>query len=168
MVSFRGRKDVHLVLSGVRAVPLLLLAALACSSPVGPRSGVTLLVTNGTCIAGSCTPLEILGFPSYGPLTPGGPWSVDLGLLTAPSVCLTFPSSATFRVIAVSSDGTKADTTVYRWTPADALSLGTKPAGGSFLSAVANTSPFVPATAAGWGATLPNGSEAFPRQTCSS
>lgn len=149
-----------------KALPLLLLAALACSSSVEPRAAVTLLVTNGTCDAVSCSPLEILGFPRNGPITPGGPWSVDLGLLTARTACLTFPTSATLRVIGVSNDGTKADTTIYTWTTADALSLGTKPPGASFPSAVANTSAFVPAGAPGWSVTLPSGSRVSPTRGC--
>ena len=140
--------------------------ALACSSTIAPRSSVTVLVTNGTCQAGSCTSLQILGFPSNGPNTPGGPWAIDLGFLTTASNCFTFPPSATFRVIGVSNDGSKADTTTYTWTTADALSLGTKPIGGPISSAVSSTSAFVPATSAGWSAALPGGSRVSPTQAC--
>lgn len=170
MLSCRRRNNAQFVSSGRRAarLPLLVVAALSCSSTVAPRSRVTLLVTNGTCALGSCTPLEILAFPSKQPLTPGGPWTLELGLLTAPSACLIFPPSATFRVIGVSNDGTKADTTVVTWTTADALSLGTKPPGGPIFSAVPNTSPLVPASAAGWSVTLPTGSQALPAPACAS
>jgi hypothetical protein len=148
-------------------VPLLLLATLACSSSLEPRSGVTLLVTNGTCQAGQCTPLAILGFPSNQPITPGGLWSIDLGLLTVPAACLTFPRSAIFRVIGVSNDGTKADTTTYTWTTALPLSLGALEPPASRLWASPSTAAFVPASAPSWIVNLPAGSHVSPRQACS-
>ena len=147
----------YVILSGV---------AFACSSTVAPRSGVTVFVTNGTCQAGSCASLQILGFPGKGPSTPGGPRAIDLGFLTTASNCFTFPPSATFRVIGVSNDGSRADTTTYTWTTADGLSLGTKPIGGPVGSAVASTSAFVPARAPGWSVALPGGSSVSPTQAC--
>ena len=145
---------------------ILVGVALACSSTVAPRSGVTVLVTNGACQGGSCTPVQVLGFPSNGPTTPGGPWAVDLGLLTTSSNCFTFPTSATFRVIGVSNNGAKADTTTYTWTTADALSLGTKPIGGTVISAVSSTNTFVPARSPGWSVALPGGSRVTPTPAC--
>ena len=133
------------VRNALRVLPLI---ALACSS-LAPRAGVTLLVTNGTCSAGSCSPLEILGFPDNQPRTPGGLWSVDLGPLTGPAACVTFPLSAKFLVIG------GADTTTYLWTTALPLSLGAQPPSASRILASPSTSSFVPATAAGWSATLP-------------
>lgn len=170
MGSRRGWRDVRCVVSGPGAIPLSLLGALACSSSSSstePRSGVTLLVTSGTCQAGSCTPLQILGFPSNQPLTPGGAWSIDLGLLTTPTACLTFPRSAIFRIIGVSNDGTKADTTTLTWTTAIPLSLGAQAPGAFRLMASPNTSAFVPARAAGWTVSLPSGSQVSPAQACS-
>jgi hypothetical protein len=145
---------------------LLLLGALACSSPAGPRAGIALLVVNGTCQMGRCEPVHVLGFPGNQPHTPGGFWSLDLGLVIASSACLTLPPSATFNVIGVSDDGTRADTTTYTWTTADPLSLGAQPARSSRLLAAPTTTAFVPASAAGWGITLPGGSEASPAQAC--
>ena len=147
------------------ALRFLLLTALACSSSVEPRSNVRLLVTNGTCGSSSCSPLQVLAFPSNQPRTPGGLWSIDLGLITAPSACLTLPSSATFRVIGVSNDGTKGDTTTFAWTTAVPLSLGAQPPSASRIFAAPTTSSFVPATAPGWSATLP-GPSVSPTQAC--
>jgi hypothetical protein len=147
-------------------VVLLLLAALACSSTVAPRAGVTLRITNGTCLGASCTPLQVLGFPSNQPLTPGGFWSIDLGLLTGPSACLAFPPSATFRVIGVSNDGTQADTTTYTWTTATPLSLGAQSPSASRIMAAPSTSAFVPARASGWSVTLPGGSRVSTTEAC--
>ena len=134
------------VRSALRFLPLI---TLACSSTVAPRAGVTLLVTNGTCSAGSCSPFEILGFPENQPRTPGGLWSIDLGPLTGPAACVTLPLSATFLVIG------GADTTTYLWTTALPLSLGAQPPSASRLFATPSTSSFVPAAAAGWSAILP-------------
>lgn len=168
MGSRRGWRDARFVVSGARAIPLLLLGALACSSSsIEPRSGVTLLVTNGTCQAVSCTPLQILGFPSNQPLTPGGPWSIDLGLLTTATACLTFPRSAIFRVIGASNDGTKADTTTFTWTTAVPVSLGALPPRALRFMASSSTREFVPAAAAGWTVSLPSGSQPSPAQACS-
>ena len=144
-------------------LPALLLV-IACSGAVEPR-GLTLLVTNGTCQAASCTPLHVLGFPSNQPLTPAGYWSIDLGLITTPSACLTFPPSATFRIIGVSNDGT-ADTTTFTWTPGSALSLGVQDSSTPRFWAAPSTSAFVPANGSGWSVSLPGGSRVSPSQTC--
>jgi hypothetical protein len=149
----------------LRFLPLI---ALACSSSVEPHSGVTLLVTNATCSGGSCSPLEILGFPSNQPLTPGGLWSIDLGLLTGPAACVTFPASAKFLVIGVSNDGTKADTTTYLWTTSLPLALGAQPPSASRILAAPSTRSFVPATAPGWRATLPSASQVSGSVICAS
>jgi hypothetical protein len=143
---------------------LLLLGVLGCSSPVQPRTGVTLLITNGTCETGQCAPLQILGFPSNQPHTPGGFWSVDLGLISAASACLTLPPSATFRV----TDASTGATTIYTWTTADGLSLGALQPSASRIQATPSTGSFVPASAPGWSVTLPAGSQVSPRQACSS
>lgn len=143
------------------ALPLLL-AAVACSSSVQPRAGVTLLVTNATCDAGSCSPLQILGFPSNQPATPGGMWSLDLGLVTTPSACLKLPVSATFRVI---GPGT---TTTYTWTTGNGLSLGAQPPSASRIQAGPSTGAFVPARAAGWTITFPGGTAVSASQACRS
>jgi hypothetical protein len=121
---------------------------------------------NGTCQTGRCEPLFIRGFPSNQPHTPGGFWSLDLGLVSASSACLTLPPSAAFYVIGVSDDGTRADTTTYTWTMTDPLSLAAQPATSSLLLTAPTTAAFVPASAAGWNITLPDGSEALPARAC--
>src|SRR6266511_6022809 len=147
------------------AAALVLLAGLACSSTLEPRTGITLLVTNGTCLTGRCDSLEVLAFPSNQPHTPGGFWSVDLGLLTTPEACFTLPPSATFRVIGVSADGSR-DTTIFTWTTADPLSLGVQAPSDSRIQASPTTVAFVPANAAGWSITFPTGSRPSPRLAC--
>lgn len=143
-----------------------LLIAVACSQAVEPRSGVTLLVTNATCHEGQCDTLRVLGFPSNQPRTPGGMWSLDLGLISTPQACLTLPPSAAFQVIGVRNDGTR-DTTTFTWTTSQALSLGTEPPPpASRFQASPSTSEFVPASAAGWGITIPGGSQASARSPC--
>jgi hypothetical protein len=142
----------------------LLLGALGCSSTVQPRAGVTLLITNATCETGQCAPVQILGFPSNQPHTPGGFWSLDLGIVSAPSACLTLPPTATFRVI----DASTGATTTYMWTTAERLSLGALQPPASRIQATPSTSAFVPASAPGWSVTLPASSPVSPRQPCSS
>lgn len=149
------------------SLALLVFAAASCSSSVEPRSGVTLLVTNGTCGPQGCDPLEVLAFPSGGPATPGGLWSVDLGLITASQACFTLPASATFRIIGMHEDGT-ADTSITTWTSAKPLSLGALPPSQSPIVAGPSTTTFVPADAAGWRVTFPTGSQATPNAACTS
>jgi hypothetical protein len=110
--------------------------------------------------------LFVHGFPSNQPHTPGGFWSLDLGLVGESSTCLTLPSSATFHVIGVSEDGIGADTTTYTWRSADPLSLGAQPATSSHFLTAPTTEAFVPADAAGWSITLPDGSAAAPAPAC--
>jgi len=141
------------------AVVLLVVAVLACSSVVDPKSDITLLVTNSSCSTGRCDSLEVLGFPSNQPLTPGGFWSIDLGLLTTPKACFKLPPAATFRVIGVNDDGTR-DTTTFTWTTVVPLALGVQAPSGFRTQASPSTTAFVPATSAGWSITLP--SESHP------
>ncbi|MDH3456049.1 MAG: hypothetical protein OER90_04335 [Gemmatimonadota bacterium] len=115
---------------------------------------------------GECEPLLILGFPSNQPQTPGGFWSLDLGLVSASPACLMLPASATFRVIGVSDDGTKTDTTTYTWTTADPLSLAGQPATSSRLLTAPTTVAFVPANAGGWRITLPGESPPARSSAC--
>ena len=149
----------------LRILPFVLLLTIACSGSVEPRSGVTLLVTNASCQAGRCDSLRVLGFPSNQPNTPGGLWSVDLGLVTTSEACLVVPPSAAFHVIGMRTDGT-ADTTTYTWTSAKSLSLGALPASSSRIQAGPSISPFVPAGEAGWRITVPTGSQASPSSAC--
>jgi hypothetical protein len=146
-------------------VTLVVLASWACSSAVEPRSDITLLVTNATCLNGRCDSLKVLGFPGNQPRTPGGFWSINLGLVTTPQACFTFPSSATFRVIGVNTDGTR-DTTTFIWTSADELSLGVQPPAASPIQASPSTTVFVPAIAAGWSITFPAGSPLTTSSAC--
>jgi hypothetical protein len=144
---------------------LIVVATLACSSSVEPRSGVTLLVTNGTCQGGHCDSLRVLGFPINQPNTPGGLWRLDLGLLTAPQACFTLPPKAVFLLIAVRDDG-GADTSRITWTNSRALSLGTLSPSSSSIAASPSTTSFVPADAAGWQITVPGGAHATPSSAC--
>ena len=144
------------------AAALALLVAGSCSSDQGPRSGVTLLVTNSTCSAGPCQSVEVLGFPGTQPATPGGAWSLDLGPMSGAQVCLAVPPSAKFLIIG------PGDTTTITWTNAKALSLGTITSPSQRLMAEPDTKGFVPAAAAGWGIALPGDSEPIPAPTCSS
>ncbi|HEX5437335.1 MAG TPA: hypothetical protein VFW98_09245 [Gemmatimonadaceae bacterium] len=149
------------------ALSLLMVLALACSSSLEPRSGVTLHVINGSCQSGQCDSLRILGFPGNQPNTPGGFWSVDLGVITGAQACFTLPPTATFRVIGEHSDGTR-DTVTTTWTNAMPLALGALPPTWSSLQASPSTKAFVPADEAGWQVTLPAGTQATPSARCSS
>jgi hypothetical protein len=143
-------------------LPVLLLATLACSSTTESLPTVTLLVTNATCNTGQCTPIEALGFPSNQPHTPGGFWSIDLGLVTGASACLTLPPSGEFRV----GNASTGASTVYSWTVADSLALSAEPAPADRLRAVPITGPFVPAGAAGWSIILPSGTGLSKSRAC--
>jgi hypothetical protein len=136
--------------------------ALACSSMTEPRVPVTLLVTNATCDSGTCSPIEVRGFPSDQPNTPGGPWSLKLGTVSTASACLTLPSADTARV----TNADTGETTTYVWTIDDLLALGTLEPGESWFQAKASTSEFVPGNAAGWAIALPGATTATPAGAC--
>lgn len=165
MTSLRTATESAVPLRWLRTVSLIVFATISCSSSVEPRSGVTLLVTNGTCQGGHCDSLRVLGFPSNQPNTPGGLWSLDLGLVTASQACLTLPPTAVFRVIGV-RDGGGADTTSITWTNAKSLSLGAQPSASSRIFASPSTPTFVPADAAGWQITVPGGSQPTSSSAC--
>jgi hypothetical protein len=137
------------------------LLAVACSTEP-KRVPPTLLVTNASCLLGSCVPMHVLAFPQNQPATPGGLWSIDLGLLATPGVCLTFPPADTFRIWEQGS----SDTTKITWTPADSLELGSLGLQGDRFTVLPSTSEFVPASAAGWTVSMPGGTRASPAPPC--
>jgi hypothetical protein len=163
MVRVRCAMAVPPLARFVASASLLVFAA--CSSSVEPRSGITLLVANGSCMPGPCSSQEVLAFPSNQPNTPGGYWSLDLGTMSAPELCITIPASATFRVIGINADSS-ADTTEFIWTTALPVRLGVQAPSASRIFASPSTSKFVPATAAGWSITLPGGSHVVPASAC--
>jgi hypothetical protein len=129
-----------------------LLSLFACSSGIEPRfSSATLLVENTTCDS-ACAPIQILGFPTNQPNTPGGMWAIEIGVLTTRSGCFSLPPSATFRII---SNGVTEKN--FMWTLRDPLALGTPVPPATRLQAGPSTATFVPATAAGWKVSLPSG-----------
>ena len=123
------------------------------------------MVTNGTCLEGHCDSLRVLGFPVNQPNTPGGPWSLDLGVVTTPQACLPIPPSGIFRVIGVHDDGSR-DTVAYEWTPALGIALGAQPPSSFTRFASPSTATFVPAEAAGWSVTVPGDTTVVPAPPC--
>lgn len=135
----------------------------ACAHDVvAPRAGVTLLVTNASCLSGSCESVRVLAYPADQPDTPGGYWSLDLGVVTTAQKCFVLPSSAHFYVIAEPATSSR-DTTTFTWTTLVPLSLGLSTNG---PAPVPSTRAFIPANAAGWSITLPTDSAAAPGQAC--
>jgi hypothetical protein len=130
-----------------------------------PRAGVTLRVTNGTCAPGPCASERVLLFPNNQPNTPGGLWSLDLGVMTASEMCFTIPESAKFLIIADNSP-VSADTTTIRWTNAMPAKVGAVPLAGSGLTASPTSSEFVPAGSAGWRITLPGETQPVAETAC--
>ena len=59
MTSLRNRSRAAASFRSLQIVPLVLFATISCSSIIEPRSGVTLLVTNGTCQGGHCDTIPI-------------------------------------------------------------------------------------------------------------
>jgi hypothetical protein len=116
-------------------------------------------------MAGRCDSLRVLAFPGNQPHTPGGFWSLDLGLITTSEACFSLPPSAAFYVYGDRPNGT-VDTTVFGWTNAQSLSLGAQSPSSSRIQANPSTNAFVPANAAGWEITLPGGSQATPGSAC--
>jgi hypothetical protein len=143
----------------------LALAALACSSgnePAQTGAEVTIAVFNGSCRGLVCDSVRVFGFPdpANGPRTPGGPWRVDLGVMTGPSACFVIPARKTFTVAG------PTDTTVFTWTPDDQFAVGSYPADAPQYFSGPESEDFVPSNSAGWRVTLPGGSRAEPSDRC--
>ncbi len=127
---------------------------------IAALSAPTLLVTNATCDPGPCVPFEMRAFiPEWH--VPGQPPAgvPFMGPVASRVECLRFPVADTFRTIAVDSTGTPIDTVLTIWTVDSAVTLF---AATSPMSALGNTTEFVPATSVGWSVTLPNGAAAVP------
>ena len=111
----------HLVLA------LAAIAVSACARDVvEPRSGVTLLVTNASCVRGPCESMRVLAYPGVQPETPGGFWSLDLGVVATAQKCFVLPSSAHFYVISEPANAS-VDTTTFTWTTLAPLTLSAPP-----------------------------------------
>lgn len=139
-------------------------AAIGCSSAVDVPPSVTVLVTNSTCNPGPCTSVRILAFPDdqHQPHTPGGLWSLDLGIVSTASACLNIPASAEFNVTGPNG------TTTYLWSTAHGLALGSLSPSQPALTAAPSTGRFVPASAAGWSVALPGSATPTPSTACTS
>ena len=144
-------------------VPVLF-AAIACTKTViDPAPGVvTIKVTNTTCISDSCAPIHVLAFPDKQPLTPGGMWSLDLGIVSTRTACLTLPDHAEFTV----SGPSPSDKVVYTWTSADRVSLGAISTSESRIQAHPSTDSFVPTESKGWEITMPAGARVTASGEC--
>lgn len=139
----------------------LLLACLACSA-VEPLARVTLSVRNATCDPGPCQAIRVLAFPQVQPITPGGMWSIDLGVVTAVTTCLAIPAEAHFTVTNTGSGATS----VTNWTSGDSLSLAPWPPSDGRFTARPTTTSFVPATANSWSVTLPGTAAPVAANAC--
>jgi hypothetical protein len=142
----------------------ILISLAACRDGTGPTLPSKLLVTNTTCASGPCATLDVLAFPSVPdqPITPAGPWSLDLGTVTGESACLTIPASATFTV----TDAGTGAKTVTRWTTANRLSIGLVTPGQTRFQSGPSTGTFVPARAAAWRVDLPGTATPVPAIDC--
>ncbi len=143
---------------------LLLITGIApgCSSSVETPTRVTVLVTNQTCAPGPCAAIRVLAFPDNQPNTPGGAWSLNLGVVSTASACVVLPPIAAFYVIAEPEH----DTTTFTWTTARHVTLGGQPEAASTLHASSTTDAFVAMSAAGWSVELPGGTRAVPAAPC--
>jgi hypothetical protein len=151
----------QLSLSVRSAIPFLLVIV-ACSSTVEPLSSVTLQVRNATCEPGPCQAIRVLAFPQNQPLTPAGLWSLDLGVVTGATACITLPPSAHFNV----TDTGSGAVTVTTWTTGDSLSLGPWAPTGARFTASPTTPWFVAGNARSWSVTLPGNTAPLPAQGC--
>ena len=123
---------------------------------------VGLLITNGTCDGDVCSPIRVRAFPDNQPHTPGGPWSIDLGVVTGRTACLMLPASQEARVTAAGTGETKT----WSWSTARGTSLGADDSSEAWFFAHSTTPSFIPADAAGWSITLPGTGAAVPSGRC--
>src|SRR3982751_2364668 len=144
-----GRRS-HRLLWGALLLPMLALY----SSPIGPPRSVPLMVTNTTCTPGPCQAIRILAFPQNQPRTPGGLWSLDLGIVTTPTACVRIPPSAHFTIKDVSNGASE----VVPWTSRDSLALGSWAPTAARFTATPSTEWFVPQGARAWRVALPGDS----------
>jgi hypothetical protein len=145
-----------------RRALLPLLAMIACTTTVEPLSTVTLEVKNATCDPGPCQAIRVLAFPQKQPLTPGGMWSLDLGVVSGPIACITLPPSASFNV----TDTGSGAVTVTTWTTGDPLSLAPWPASQPRFTASPTTASFVPGNASSWSVALPGSAAPTTAPAC--
>jgi hypothetical protein len=123
------------------AATLLLLALTACSSKT---YAPTVFITNATCSSGPCRTLQVLAYDEtvQAPPVPGG-WRFELGYVSSPSGCLTFPHS---------TPATGNGVTFATMTVADGFQLSARDV--QTLVETRNTSTFVPQDAPGWSVTF--------------
>lgn len=149
-----------------RAIALCALVMIpGCSSSTAmdtASAAVTVRVVNTTCGGGGCMALRVLAFPDNQPHTPGGFWSLDLGVITSESGCVTLPQTAAFTV----TDAGAGKTTTYSWTTNDPVSLGTIPSTASRIQASPSTNQFIPMSASGWSVALPSSTTVSPGSAC--
>jgi len=104
----------------------------------------------------------VLAFPQNQPLTPGGAWSIDLGVVTGATGCLALPATANFRV----TDAGSGAVTVTTWTSGDSLALAPWSPNEARFTAGPTTSFFVVGSAGSWSVTLPGSAAPVPAQGC--
>lgn len=142
---FVGRKTFYVT---------LLTGVFACSSPNAPATQIpTLLVTNPLCDTGECRTLQIRAFAWNFTVPQPFRGFITVGEVHSPTACLTFPASWDLTVTAVDSTGAPKDTTIYTWTPDDALYV-TVADGNAPLDPIGATETFTPADAPGWNLTF--------------
>jgi len=123
---------------------------------------VGLLITNANCVGDVCTAVRVRAFPDNQPLTPGGRWSIDLGVVSARTACLVLPAYREFHVTGVPS----GETRVWYWNTSKGVSLGAEDPSVPGFFAGSTTASFVPADAEGWSISLPGTSAAVPSAPC--
>ncbi len=143
-------------------LPVVIAGCSSYGSTESNPSSVTIRITNTTCASGTCTPLRVLAFPFTQPHTPGGYWSLDLGVIRTASACVTLPPSASFSV----TDAGSGKVTTYSWTTSDGVSLGAIAESSSRIQASPSTNQFVPTNAAGWSVALPSESSVTSGSAC--
>ena len=111
----------------------------------------SVLVVNATCASGPCQPVHVLGFPQSRFMSPAGPWTLDLGIVSGASACLVIPAVAEAHI----TDTGTGVTTTFTWTTADSISLGVLSGSTTRFEASPSTPDFVPASEAGWQVALP-------------
>ena len=139
-----------------------LLPSVGCSVLEPDHAQPTLLVYNATCDPGPCVPLSVYGFPADQPHTPGGFWTISLGMAFGQFTCFELPSKQDFGV----QNASTGQTTVYTWTSADPVSLGSTFAYESHFAEAPVTPEFLPSKAEGWRVTLPDGGDVLEDNAC--
>lgn len=148
-----------------RALTLVTLGVAAgigcCESPSVPKPLPTVMVTNPSCVGGTCRTIEVRLF-DWNLTIPQPYWGFkSVGEVDGPTGCLTFPGTWRFSVVGPTDSTGKVDTTVFTLSANDPIFLAAMDSAifhtdtiPPYTAIRGHTNTFTAASAPGWKATF--------------